>query len=274
MPRSLAAPPDVGQEEGAGSVRALGHARDGASFSEQRSLLVHDQPGQSSLGAEGPSAANDLVTGDESRQPFVRQAEHLEQTPVPLAVVKIQDKGPTGSGDITGNLAGEGVDEPGIRCRDDAVGRQMPADPRHLGRREVGIQDQSGASGQPLAVLADLVADLLSSSVLPHDCRGEGCTRRRIPGQHGLALVRQGNGIDATTSGLDRAGTRLEDGFPKRDRLLFNQATRTIDGTDGNLRQRQDGSVLVHHRCLGSGGPLVDRQNPHPPGPIAKMART
>ena len=79
MSRSGRHAPRVREQKCSCAICALGVARTQTCFSEQRSLLIDDQPGERDLASEGRRDPDHLVVGDETGQLFVREAEERQQ---------------------------------------------------------------------------------------------------------------------------------------------------------------------------------------------------
>ena len=137
----------VRQQEGPGAVRALGRAGRPAALAQQRGLLVDDQPAQRQRAPEGGRLADDLVARGQSRQGLPRQAEQCAQPLVPGDLVDVQEQGAARGRHVGDEGARQPVHEPAVGRRDDPARGDMPPDPRHLGRGEVGIQHQARCAG-------------------------------------------------------------------------------------------------------------------------------
>ena len=82
----------------------------------------------------------------------------------------------------------------------------------HLRRGEVRVERQSGQFLQPAGVLAEPVADLDGAAVLPDEAARQGPAGGAVPGQDGLALVRQGDDVDALARLGERGVAGVDDG--------------------------------------------------------------
>ena len=65
----------------------------------------------------------------------------------------------------------------------------LRAQPRHLRRGEVRVEDQPGALRDPLLCVGLAAAQRFGAPVLPHDGRARAAPGVRVPRQHGFALV-------------------------------------------------------------------------------------
>ena len=139
------------------------------------------------------------------------QPEQLEQLRIPRHPVEVRQQRPAGRRGVGDELAAEVMDEPAVGRGDDALGRDVAAQPGHLGRGEVGVEDQPGALGHPARRLA---AARATSGSARRSCQtiadDSGAPVARVPGQHRLALVGQGHARHRPPGDGQRAATGVE----------------------------------------------------------------
>ena len=166
-------------------------------------------------------------------------------------------------GDVRDVGPGETVHQPGVARGHDASGIVLPPQPRHLRRREVGVERQAGDPGQPRTVLDQVGTDRGRTAILPGDGCTERLTRRAIPGQHGLTLVGESDGAHAAAGAGDRFAAGRADRVPQLLGVLLDAAAGDGVRRDRGLDRAQGGAVLVEDHRFGRRRPLIESEDAH-----------
>ena len=141
----------------------------------------------------------------------------------------------------------------------------MVEDPSDLGRREIGVGDESGLAADEVGVAVGLqsLAKVGRASVLPDDGVVDGETGLAVPDDGGLSLVGEAEARDVS---LGHVG--LFHRLSYDDRLRVPNLVRVVlDPSwlgevllESTLGYRHGSALVVEEDSPGAGGPLVDRQ--------------
>ncbi len=144
----------------------------------------------------------------------------------------------------------------------------LRSQPLDLGPREVGIEHQPGALADQRLVPCrpQLLAALRRATVLPDQGAVDRLPRRRVPGDHGLALV--GDPDPVELGPLDpRRGDRLGGDPPRHlpdlPRVVLDPARPRKVLPELRVGTARDPPLAVEDEAGGPGRPLVDRED-HP----------
>ena len=140
--------------------------------------------------------------------------------------------------------------EPGVARRDDAVAPLL-AQPGHLRRGEVGVEREPRQLREAVRGRREPLADAGGAAILPDDRRREASAGVALPGEHGLALVREPDGRDPPAR-----ARRARRGTGRR-------GPRAARGSAGWRRLRHDEAVVVERRQAAE---RVDGEVPVRPG--------
>ena len=202
----------VHEQEGAGSVGALGLSDFEAGLPEEGRLLVAghacdgDAVGQK---AEAAGHAVSLGACADAGQDGAGDAEQVEHLVVPVAGRQRHEHGAGGVGDIghMGRAACEPPDEEGVDGAEgqlSAVGGVARAgyrveDPGRLGAREVGVENQAGACANELLMsrLSKRGTGVSGAAALPDDGVVDGHSCGAVPDDRRLTLVGDADRGDA-----------------------------------------------------------------------------
>ena len=251
----------VGQQERPGAEGAFGLSGPQAALADQRGLLVDDQPTDGRGAAERGRRADHRVAGHDRRQVFVGQPEQAEQLVVPCGGVQVGEQGPAGGGGVGDELPGQLVDQPAVGGGDHAVAGDVAAQPRQLRGGEVGVEHEPGPLGEGVLVCGQLGADALSAPVLPHDHVGQGFAGVGVPGQHGFALVGDGDHVDRHAGFGDGGAAGADHRGEQFVGVLFDPAAGQVVGAHRVFGQAEQVAVAVDDECFGAGGALVDGED-------------
>src|SRR6185295_6172878 len=274
----------VEQQEAAGAVGRLGHARREAGLAEQRRLLVARDPGDRERRVEQPRCrrAIDPAVLVNLRQDRIGHAEQCAQLGVPAVGANREQRGAAGVGDVGGvdRAAGQPPQEEAVdRAERELAARRAlprPGDmvehPGDLGGREIGVEQQAGpvADQRLRAVGLEPGAAPARASVLPDDGamdRFAGCA---VPHHRGLALV--GDSDRRDSADVD-SGERLPgDGervAPDVLGVVLDPAGPGIMLLKLALRDRNNAGLAAEQDGAGRGRALVYREDmirpPHAP---------
>ena len=254
----------VGQKEGARAVGALRVSGLQAVLPDERRLLVHAQARQRQRRPEGIGVSDLLGAADDRREARTHvEAEQRAGLFGPGAASQVEQQRSRCRGDVRDVGPGETVHQPGVARGHDASAIVLPPQPRHLRRREVGVERQAGDPGQPRAVLGQVGTDRGRTAILPGDGGAERLTRRAIPGQHGLTLVGESDGAHAPAGAGHRFAAGRADRVPQLLGVLLDAAAGDGVRRDGGLDRAQDGAVLVEDHRLGRRRPLIESEDAH-----------
>ena len=116
----------------------------------------------------------------------------------------------------------------------------MRQQPCQLGRREIGIDDETRGFGhvRAPALALERGAERRRTPVLPYDGIGEGLPRRAIPDDRGLALIGDANGGNGLRAGLvQHRAADLEHGAPDFLRIVLHLPRRREDLSERHARR-------------------------------------
>ena len=149
-------------------------------------------------------------------------------------------------------------DEPGVdRAEREALAAAVLAEePLELRRREVRVGDEPGALAQQVGV--ELTAALRGSAVLPDDRGRDRPSRRALPEQRRLALVRDRDRVDAVEPRLPGG---VEDALPDLLRIVLDPAGPREVLRHLGVATPVDTQLVVDDEARGAGRALVDRED-------------
>ncbi len=209
----------VHQQEAAGAVGVLRHARLEAALPEGRRLLVAGDAGDRDRGAEqlGIGLAQDAARRLHLGQHRARHVEDVEQLVVPVELVDVEQQRAARVRDVGGvdapagqapqqeavDGAGEDLAVAGARAQALVAVEQM----LDLGAREVGVDHQAGLllEQRLQTVGLESIADRRGDAALPHDRVRHRTPGRALPQHHRLALIGDADRGDVVALGLGLA---------------------------------------------------------------------
>ncbi len=110
---------------------------------------------------------------------------------------------------------------------------------------------------------AEVGAQGLGPAVLPYDGRGQRLAGPGIPGQHGLALIRQRNRVDRAAGLVEGGASGAEHGLQQFCRVLLDAAAVEVARVDSDLGNAYYTLLGIDNDRLGARGALVDGQYRH-----------
>src|SRR5690606_4830149 len=210
------------------------------------------------------------------RQHGGRDAQYVEKLVVPFVPDDVVDQRARGVGGVggVGSTPGQPPDQEGVyRAGEQLALLRPPArtlhvieDPRHLGAREIGVEQQAGLFRefrlQPL--FPELLAEGGGAAVLPDDGVVDRAARGLVPDHRGLALVGDADGRDVGSLQLrllQRLLHRPHRGFPKVLRVVLDPAGSREMLRKLLLADGDDAHPVVEDDGAGGGGSLVDGED-------------
>ena len=207
------------------------------------------------------------LDGTMSGSALDRHAEQVAQLGVPGPRPDVAEHRAARVGHVGGEdgAAGEVPDDPGV----DGAEREVVVDrdvavlehPGELGAGEVRVEDEAGpfANEREVAVGLEFVAAVGGAAVLPDDRIAVGHAGGAVPGDDGLALVRDADRADPVATDLaDHVVQRVDDGIPDLLGVVLDPAGLGV--VLGELAIRRNGGRLAdeHGPAPDAGGPGVD----------------
>ena len=251
----------VGQKEGAGAVGAFRVSGLEAVLTDERRLLVDAQPRQRERRAEGIGVSDLLGAADDSGKLGRTEAEQRAGFFGPAAASQVEQQRSRCCGDVRDVGPGETVHQPGVARGHDTPENALPPEPRHLRRREVGVERQAGDPGQRRSVLGQVGTDRGGTAILPGDGCTQRLTRRVVPGQHGLTLVGEADGGHTPAGTGDRFAAGPADRVPQLLGVLLDTAAGDGVRRDRRLDRAQAGAVVVEDHRLCRRRPLIESED-------------
>ena len=164
--------------------------------------------------------------------------------------------------------------EPGVHgaeCELAALGafaqaRAVVEQPRELGAREIGIEEEAGLAGEERLEprLSQLVTSRRGAAVLPDDGVPQGPPRAPVPEQRGFALVGDADGGDVgggEAGGIERLGGYLALRMPDLHGVVLHPARLREDLAEFLLGDSKNTPITAEGDGAGAGGTLIEGED-------------
>ncbi|OPZ05782.1 MAG: hypothetical protein BWZ09_00882 [Alphaproteobacteria bacterium ADurb.BinA305] len=265
----------VHEQEAAGAVGVLRHARGEAGLAEGRRLLVAADAGDRDRGTEQRriGLAAHPAARHHARQQHGRDAEALEQHRIPVQRVEVEEQRARGVARI-GQVQPAAAQMPQQPAVDGAEGElaalgaharigDVVEQPGELGGGEIGIELQPGARAHVLCAARGAQALALDrgAAVLPDDRGGEGATTGALPQHGGLALVGDADRrhLACGHAGIgERLASAVELGTQDVLGIVLDPVGRREVLRECLLGEAAHAAIGVEHDRARAGGALVE----------------
>ena len=259
--RAYRLPSGHSEGECTGAERDLGLPRGAAAVPEERRLLIDGARGDFHTIGGG---ASELTHGraDRRQQPD-RHAEQAAQLGVPLPGSQVHEAGARGRSNVGRVDAGHSIQEECVaRSQSKAPaagelrrGGHVVENPLELRGREIRIEGQPGSLERHALGSLGLqpLCRGLGAVVLPDDGIAQRLPAVRIPGDHGLALIR-----DPDCRGAFRRPQAAHDAGEQLAPIVLDPARPRIDLAVLHCAKRNKLTVRGQAVGLRAGGALVD----------------
>ena len=268
----------VHQQEAAGAVGVLRHARLEAALPEGRGLLVAGHTGDRDRRAEqlGIGLAQHAARRLHLGQHRARHVEDLEQLVVPVEPVDVEQQRAARVRHVGGvdaaagqppqqeavDGAGEDLAVAGARAQPLVAVEQM----LDLGAGEVGVDHQAGLLLEQRLQTVGLqsIADRSGDAALPHDRVRHRTSGRALPQHDRLALIGDADRGDVVAPGLGLAQhlpRRAQLRAPDRLRVVLDVAGRRVELRELLLGGRLHRAGMIEQDRAAGRGALVESED-------------
>jgi hypothetical protein len=280
----------VHQHEAAGAIGVLDHARLEAGLAEQRRLLVTGDAGDRDRVVEEelrPGVRVHRAGVAHLRQHRARDVQQRQQVVIPVQRVDVEQQRARGIA-VVGHMrlaAAEVPHQPAVDGAEQQLATlgallrtfHVVEDPAHLGRGEIGVDQQAGPLADQCLMPVGLqpLADGVALPRLPDDGVVDRLAGGTVPDHGGFALVgdaQRGDMARVDLPAAEQFGQRGIDAGEDLARVMLDPAGLREDLRELALRAADDVAGTVEQDRARTGGALVDGQHVagrHAASPVA-----